>query len=335
MADPLTAARLLKALRDEGLTVHEVRDWRRHNRNTKGPWGPLNGVMIHHTVTEGVSASVDLCYDGRSDLPGPLCHGVIDKQGEVHLVGSGRANHAGLGDLDVLRAVVRESALPEDNQANADGNSRFYGFECINLGDGKDPWPAAQLNAIVRAAAAVCRAHGWTERSVIGHKEWQPGKIDPRGFTMAGLRTRIAARLAAAPGGADSGDGADGRNGADGAGGSASGGGPGRQPAPVDVPAEPGRPPKPTSEPLVYEPFPGVGFFHAGRRDPVITMMGHRLNAEGCGRYRQGPSPDWNDANRRSYTAWQKKLGFRGRDADGIPGRVSWDLLRVPRVSPR
>ncbi|GHJ35068.1 peptidoglycan-binding protein [Streptomyces sp. TS71-3] len=325
MADPLTAARALKALRDEGLTVHEVRSWSKHNRNTKGPWGPLNGVMIHHTVTKGVEGSVDLCYDGRSDLPGPLCHGVIDKAGEVHLVGWGRANHAGLGDADVLRAVIAETALPGDNQANADGNSRFYGFECINMGDGKDPWPEEQLDAAARAAAALCRAHGWTERSVIGHKEWQPGKVDPRGFTMDSMRRRVATLLKGAPGaGAGSGSGSGT--------GSGSGGGSGapRPPAPGKPPAEPPRPPRPP-EP-VYEPFPGAAFFHKGQSHPMITVMGHRLNAEGCGRYSTGPSPDWTEADRLSYAAWQKKLRFKGKDADGIPGKVSWDLLKVPRT---
>ncbi|MFI9587518.1 N-acetylmuramoyl-L-alanine amidase [Streptomyces sp. NPDC052236] len=195
MATPLTASTLLKALRNEGLRVVEHRSWRTHNRNHKGPWGPVYGVMIHHTVTSGTQSSVDLCYNGHSTLPGPLCHGVIAKDGSVHMVGNGRANHAGLGDDDVLRAVINEVALPTDNEANTDGNRHFYGFECINLGDGKDPWPAAQLEAIEKASAAICRAHGWSSRSVIGHKEWQPGKIDPRGFTMDSMRTRIKDRL--------------------------------------------------------------------------------------------------------------------------------------------
>ena len=64
MATPLTASKLIAALRNEGLVVHEVRDWRTHNRNAKGPWGPVNGVMIHHTVTKGTDSSVDLCHDG-------------------------------------------------------------------------------------------------------------------------------------------------------------------------------------------------------------------------------------------------------------------------------
>ncbi|MGW2054211.1 peptidoglycan-binding protein [Streptomyces sp. NPDC001840] len=295
MATPLTAAKLLKALKDEGLTVVEHRSWRTHNRNHKGPWGPLHGVMIHHTVTSGTQSSVELCYNGHSSLPGPLCHGVIAKDGTVYLVGNGRANHAGSGDDEVLRAVINESALPADNEANTDGNRYFYGFECVNLGNGTDPWPAAQLEAIEKAAAAICRAHGWTHRSVIGHKEWQPGKIDPRGFTMDSMRERIRARLGGKPDG-------------------------------------PSAPPPPKPPVKKYEPFPGAAFFAAGRRSAIITAMGKRLVAEGCGRYEVGPSPDWSDADKKSYAAWQRKLGYSGSDADGIPGKTSWDKLKVPNV---
>ncbi|MEV6565324.1 N-acetylmuramoyl-L-alanine amidase [Streptomyces kronopolitis] len=195
MSEPLSAARFRQALTAEGLRLAEVTGWETHNRNSKGPWGPVHGVMVHHTGTSGADSTVQLCWDGRPDLPGPLCHGVITKDGTVHLVGYGRANHAGLGDGDVLRAVIAEKRLPPDDEADTDGNPCFYGFECENLGDGKDPWPPAQLEAVEKAAAALCRAHGWTERSVIGHLEWQPGKIDPRGYTMDWLRERIGDRL--------------------------------------------------------------------------------------------------------------------------------------------
>ncbi|MBT2544014.1 N-acetylmuramoyl-L-alanine amidase [Streptomyces sp. ISL-44] len=195
MAAPMSAGRFLDALRAEGLTVVEVGAWRTHNRNHKGPWGPVHGVMIHHTVSNGTANTVSFCRQGDSDLPGPLCHGVITKDGRVHLVGYGRANHAGAGDSDVLAAVIAEKRLPPDHHANTDGNRHFYGFECENLGNGKDPWPAVQLDAITRASAALCRVHAWTARSVIGHLEWQPGKIDPKGFTMESLRNRIAERL--------------------------------------------------------------------------------------------------------------------------------------------
>ncbi|MDH6216854.1 hypothetical protein M2283_004172 [Streptomyces pseudovenezuelae] len=92
-----------------------------------------------------------------------------------------------------------------------------------------------ELPSSTRAVSAVIRRHhGWSERSVIGHKEWQPGKQDPRGFTM------------------------------------------------------------------------------------------------GCGHHEEGPGPEWTEADRTSYRAWQYKLGFKGKDADGSPGKVSWDKLKVP-----
>ncbi|WP_158935125.1 peptidoglycan-binding protein, partial [Streptomyces capuensis] len=80
-----------------------------------------------------------------------------------------------------------------------------------------------------------------------------------------------------------------------------------------------------------YEPFPGAAFFHGGRHSSIITAMGRRLVAEGCGAYRSGPGPDWTNADRESYRRWQKKLGYTGFDADGIPGKTSWDKLRVPK----
>ncbi|MCX4504336.1 peptidoglycan-binding protein [Streptomyces anulatus] len=291
MATILSADRLLTALRDEGLEVIEHRSWRTNSRNHKGAVGPMHGVMIHHTVTSGTASSVELCYNGHSALPGPLCHGVIAKDGTVYLVGHGRANHAGLGDDDVLQAVIAEKELPPDNEANTDGNRHFYGFEAVNLGDGKDPWPAAQLLAIERAAAAVCRAHGWGPRSVLGHLEWQPGKVDPRGFTMSSMRTRIGKRLGSS----------------------------------AEGPAESSAKPR-------HEPFPGSAYFKVGRRSAIVTAMGKRLVAEGCGRYQVGPGPAWSEADRKSYAAWQRKLGYSGRDADGIPGKSSWDRLKVPNT---
>ncbi|MFF8711135.1 N-acetylmuramoyl-L-alanine amidase [Streptomyces sp. NPDC015184] len=201
MAQPMTAARVLSALRAEGVRVVEVGNWRTHNRNSKGPWGPVNGSIVHHTVTKGTAATVAMVRDGYASLPGPLCHGMIAKDGRVHMVGWGRANHAGGGDPKVLDQVIAESygtrpTPPTKGNANGvDGNARFYGWECENLGDGKDPWPKAQYDAIVRVQAALCRTHGWSAKSVIGHLEWSNDKVDPRGFTMSKLRSDVAERL--------------------------------------------------------------------------------------------------------------------------------------------
>ncbi|WP_171167528.1 GH25 family lysozyme [Streptomyces sp. I05A-00742] len=83
--------------------------------------------------------------------------------------------------------------------------------------------------------------------------------------------------------------------------------------------------------PTGYEPFPCAGFFRDGPDSPVVTAMGRRLVAEGCSAYAEGPGPRWSDADRRSYAQWQRKLGYSGADADGWPGRASWEALKVPR----
>ncbi|MFG3031103.1 peptidoglycan-binding protein [Streptomyces sp. NPDC048253] len=299
MANPLSADALVSALRAEGVTVVEHSGWRTNNRNHKGSWGPVNGVIVHHTVTSGTSNSVSLCFDGHSALPGPLCHGVIAKDGTVHLVGNGRANHAGSGDGDVLKAVIAEQALPAPNENDTDGNVHFYGFECVNLGDGKDPWPAVQLEAMVRASAALCRAHGWSAASVIGHKEWTSKKIDPRGFTMADFRARVATRLGK-PTTPSTGTG--------------TGTGTG------------------TSKPQ-YQPFPGAAWFRKNPKSAIVTALGKRLVAVGCSAYTSGPGPQWTEADRLSYAKWQRKLGYTGSSADGWPGAKSWAALKVPHSS--
>jgi hypothetical protein len=82
-----------------------------------------------------------------------------------------------------------------------------------------------------------------------------------------------------------------------------------------------------------YEPFPGASFFRAGRRSPIIAAMHKRLVAEGCGKYQSSTNVDvWGSGDERSYAAWQRKLGYAGPAADGIPGPTSWAKLHVPNV---
>ncbi len=194
MASPMSAGGFLSCLKAAGVPVLEVGDWQTHNRNHKGPWGPVHGVMIHHTVTKGSAATVELCREGRPDLPGPLCHGVITKDGRLHLVGYGRANHAGLGDDDVLRAVIAEKALPHDNEADTDGN-RLLRLRVRE--PRRRPRPVARRpvgddREGLRGDLPPPRLVGAVGDRASG---WQPGKVDPRGFTMNWLRDRIHDRL--------------------------------------------------------------------------------------------------------------------------------------------
>ncbi|MGW2582135.1 peptidoglycan-binding protein [Streptomyces virginiae] len=307
MSDPLSADRFLAALLAEGVRVQEHPGWRTHNRNHKGPWGPVHGVIVHHTVSKGSASTVELCRAGYAELPGPLCQGVITKDGTFHLIGYARCNHAGGGDPDTLAAVTAESydvRPPVPNVGNSDGidgNRAFYGWECENLGDGKDPWTPEQLDTIERASAGVCRAHGWSAKSVIGHLEWSDDKSDPRGFAMSWMRDQIAARLGTAP------------------------------TRPPTTPTPP-----PASR---YEPYPGKNFFMAGsgaalgKVSPVFTAMGQRLVARGFGRYYSvGPGPKLGRADVNAYEAYQRSLGYSGDAATWPPGPTTWNQLQVPNV---
>lgn len=302
MATPMSADDFLDSLRDEGVYVVEVGNWRTHNRNHMGPWGPVNGVMIHHTVTRGAAATVDICRKGHSSLPGPLCHGVITKDGKTHLVGYGRANHAGLGDPDVLAAVIAERKPPADNEATIDGNRHFYGFECENMGDGKDPWPPEQVEAIVRVITAICRHHDWSARSAIRHLDWQPGKVDPRGPGMDwdDILARVAARLAGATPSTP------------------------KPPAPNPLP----KPSKPTvslkrlREAALKNPSQrGTPVTYGGVRTVEAALVDAGLLNK---RYSDG---HYGTTTIAAYAKWQQKLGYRGKDADGIPGKTSLERL--------
>jgi hypothetical protein len=77
-------------------------------------------------------------------------------------------------------------------------------------------------------------------------------------------------------------------------------------------------------------PFPGADWFKSSPNSPIVTSMGKRLMAEDCGKYREGPGPQWSEVDRESYQCWQKKLGYTGTDADGWPGKTTWDQLKVP-----
>lgn len=82
-----------------------------------------------------------------------------------------------------------------------------------------------------------------------------------------------------------------------------------------------------------YEPFPGASFFRAGRRSPIIAAMHKRLVAVGCNRYQSTAHQDvWGSGDVASYAAWQRRQGYTGSAADGIPGAASWAALKVPNV---
>ncbi|MDT0306472.1 peptidoglycan-binding protein [Streptomyces sp. DSM 44917] len=74
--------------------------------------------------------------------------------------------------------------------------------------------------------------------------------------------------------------------------------------------------------------FPGAQYFGPGANNAYVTQLGRMLIQRGAGRfYTVGPGPKWSEADLRATRAFQQAQGWRGEDADGIPGPTTWRLL--------
>ncbi|MEU3351307.1 peptidoglycan-binding protein [Streptomyces sp. NPDC037389] len=100
----------------------------------------------------------------------------------------------------------------------------------------------------------------------------------------------------------------------------------GREASEDDIPAGGSRPATPTDsgrqvviDGLAYGP---------GAKGDHITRLGRMLVAAGCSAYKEGPGPVWTSADTESMRKYQIKIGDRGADADGIPGKLQLDRLK-------
>ncbi|MEU0103215.1 peptidoglycan-binding protein [Streptomyces sp. NPDC006267] len=74
--------------------------------------------------------------------------------------------------------------------------------------------------------------------------------------------------------------------------------------------------------------FPGAGLFGPGADNQYVTQLGRLLVQRGGKRfYAVGPGPVWGTADRRATQAFQQAQGWKGKEADGIPGPDTWRLL--------
>ncbi|MEU7186440.1 peptidoglycan-binding protein [Streptomyces sp. NPDC045369] len=75
-------------------------------------------------------------------------------------------------------------------------------------------------------------------------------------------------------------------------------------------------------------PFPGAGMFGPGESNRYVTILGQALVRHGFGgSYSIGPGPRWTESDRRATQAFQRAQGWRGAEADGIPGPDTWAHL--------
>jgi hypothetical protein len=173
---------LASVLESAGLKVAPVLGWELRGR---AEMGPVLGVMCHHTAgpLNGNMPSLRTLIEGRSDLPGPLSHLGLGRDGTFYVIAAGRCNHAGAGVWQGLET----------------GNANFVGIEAENTGLANDsPWPAVQLDAYLRGVAAILRHVQRPAMFCVGHKEYATpqGRKDDPDFDMDAFRRGVADILA-------------------------------------------------------------------------------------------------------------------------------------------
>lgn len=272
MATPMTASQFLAQLDRWGIKYRkDFNDWATHNRGDRGNgWGPVHGIIQHHTGADDTSP--EFLHNGSIKLPGPLCHVGNDSTGILHLIGWGRANHAGGGDKRTLNHVINQDygshiLVPQFGEGDAgayDGNGVFYGIE--NIYSGKHSMTPKQYDTAVLFAAAICEFHHWGPLSTIGHGEWSNQKWDPSVngrsmMDMVAFRRDVANALFDGPGK-----------------------GPGTAPA-----------------------FPGI-MLEPGITSKWVTMLDEQLINIGYSRYyNSGPGPYFGKGTTSAVMAYKKK----------------------------
>ncbi len=184
MARAMWLTDVLEDLRRQGVPVHYVNGWDSRGTTTFDP----RGVICHDTggsANSSDAGEINVLLNGSTSAPAPIAQLYLSRTTGVHLVATGRCNHALTGTGGPLKGY---------------GNTNLIGIEAAaNPGRA---WPPAQYRWYVQLVAAICRNRGWNpDRTVSGHKEHQPGgKIDPQGITMSAFRADVRAAIASASG---------------------------------------------------------------------------------------------------------------------------------------
>lgn len=130
---------LANRIRAKGVRVIEVAGWQTRGRSDFVGRGSIN----HHTAgsSRGTAPSLNICINGRSDLPGPLANVVQSREGGdglsdiAYVIAAGKANHGGTGYWRHLS-----------------GNAQMYGLEMEHTGYGTVPPGRLEVSARIHAA---------------------------------------------------------------------------------------------------------------------------------------------------------------------------------------
>lgn len=163
---------LAAVARRTGYPVTEVAGWATRGH---GPQPSVQGIVCHHTAGAsggGDYPSLRVVRDGRPGLDGPLSHFGLGRSGRIYVIAAGRCWH--------------NAPSTSSNHTN----SASLGIEAEN--DGRQPWPAVQLDAYKQLCAELCAEFGLPASRVKGHKEVNTQKPDPHSVSMNAFRADVA-----------------------------------------------------------------------------------------------------------------------------------------------
>lgn len=139
------------------------KDWASPNY---GPrlW-PLDMIVLHYTGMQSAGEALERLCDPQA---GVSAHYLIDQDGTLQRLVDPRyrAWHAGVASWEGV----------------SDVNSRSIGIELVNPGHewGYEPFPKAQMDALLSLLGTLCRAHRISAKNVWGHSDVAPlRKQDP------------------------------------------------------------------------------------------------------------------------------------------------------------
>jgi len=151
-------------------------DFTSPNHEPRPPGVVVDTVVLHATVLYTVE---EVCEHFRKPDPGVSAHYTIDRDGTIykHVDETERAFHAGVSEMPDGRTGVNDFSI---------------GIELVNLNDGLDPYPEAQVAALQALLADIRTRHAI--RHVVSHAEIARPlgrKTDPYGLDMAAFRSAV------------------------------------------------------------------------------------------------------------------------------------------------
>lgn len=292
-----TYAQIKQAFIDHGVPFKEVRGCTTVGR----PWdasNPLEGHVHHHTSTPSATDSnpnpaptLEWLVTAFSR---PAANCLVGRDGVVYICSWGSCFHSGNG------GPWRSRGLTAGNT----GHYRLWGTEIDDPGTGRTI-NAKQIESVGRMDAAFIKLCGWDEYALINHADWtDAGRwlMDPNGEADGPTGRWVGRKNDTLR---DYYPAAFWRTNA-------------RKYAINKVPAATNTITTPMKKVWLVSVQPG-------KKNRQVATVQNALKKEGL--YGGDVTGYFDVKTKRAYAEWQKRLGYGGADADGVPGMVSLTKL--------